>query len=286
MSEPHDHHYVPQFFLAQWSNVDGKIAVYSRPHGDVVVSELTPRSTAFERDLYAYQGLSPEETQIVEKKFMRRVDDSAAPIIHKLLKSGFRDVSARERYDLTIFVLSLRARHPDAVALSRSEGEKKLNAELDRNPDQYLAVKGSEPAETLREFVELTLPHVVPNFGMSLIPKVIANTEVARRVFGMEWSLLDSRKATFDLLTSDRACILEGDAVEGQCIIVLPLAPRKLLVISNDIGRAERLSRLRSNDLVKMVNRAVVTYARKYVYGTGGHHRQFVEKYLGVKQPM
>lgn len=281
MSEPRDHHFVPQFLLAQWCNADDKLTVYSRPHHTVVTSELNPRSTGYERNLYAYTGLPPDQTQVVETQFMRHIDDAAAPVLRKLLAGGLPNLTSKERSDFTWFILSLRVRHPDAISLSKNEGERTLTVELERDPDQYLAARGSADPETLKDFLEQNAPHVMPNFGLSLVPKVIMNKEAGERVFAMPWSTFDVRRSNLDLLTSDRPCILEGDALAGPCVIALPLSPRMVLVVSNQASTIDHLHRRRQPDLVKLINRGVVRYAKKYVYATGGHHRPLIEKWLG-----
>lgn len=283
MSEPRDHHFVPRFYLARWCNSEGKLTVYSRPHRSVVTSQLTPKGTGFERDLYTYTGVpSP---QALETKFMARIDDVAAPILDKLLAGGLPNLTGAERSDFTRFVLSLRARHPGAVTLSKSEGERALSYELDRDPEQYLAIKGDEPASNLREFLEQNAPHVAPNFGLSMLPKVITHPEVGQRVYSMPWSTFNVSRANTDLLTSDRPCVLEGNAVDGRCVIVLPLNPAMVVIISNDATLTLRLRRLTHTGLVKLVNRAVVSHAHKYVYGTGRQHLSLVEKLLGSRDP-
>jgi hypothetical protein len=169
MNEPRDHHFVPCFYLEGWCNSDGKLTVYSRPRGRVVTKELTPKYTGFERDLYSYTGLPSPQAQSLETRFMARIDDAAAPVLKKLLNGGLPKLTGPERSDFTRFVMSLRARHPDAVARSKEEGEQTLTNELDRDPQEYLAVKGNHPAATLRDFLEQGAPHHVPNFGLSLL---------------------------------------------------------------------------------------------------------------------
>jgi hypothetical protein len=102
VSHPRDHHFVPQFLLSRWCKPNGKLTVYTRVRGRVLVSELHPRSTAFERDLYAYQKVPLAKQQAIETEFMsRRIDGPAAPIVEKLAAGDLGPVDklvlARER---------------------------------------------------------------------------------------------------------------------------------------------------------------------------------------------
>jgi hypothetical protein len=82
MSGSRDTHFLPQFLLRRWSNSKGKVTAYVRQQGRIVTSELNPRSTAFEPDLYSYQGVSGEERHEIETNFMTlRIDTPAALIV-------------------------------------------------------------------------------------------------------------------------------------------------------------------------------------------------------------
>jgi len=280
LSEPRDHHFIPRFYLARWCNPEGKLTVYSRPRDRVVTSELAPKGTGFERDLYSYTGLPSPQAQAIETQFMAKIDDAAAPILKKLLSGGLPKLTGPERSDFTRFVLSIRVRHPGAVQLSKEEGERTLTAELERDPDEYLTIKGDNHPPTLKGFLEQGAPAYVPNFGLSLIPEVITNPKVGERVYQAPWSTFDVRHPSVDLLTCDRPCMLEGTALEGRFAIALPLGPRMLLVISNDATTTARLHRMHHSALVKLINRAAVISAHEYVYGTGRQHLPLVEKLL------
>jgi Protein of unknown function (DUF4238) len=280
MNEPHDHHFVPRFYLAGWCSSGDKLTVYSRPRGRVVTRALTPKYTAVERDLYSYTGLPSPQAQSLETDFMARIDDAAAPVLRKLLNGGLPKLTGPERSDFTRFVMLLRARHPGAVAHSKEEGERTLTNELDRDPHEYLAVKCDHPAATLRDFLEQGAPHYIPNAGLSVLPDMITNPKTCERVYKMPWSTFDVRNANVDLLSGDRPCILEGDALAGRCVIALPLGPRMLMVISNDSASIVRLHQLSQSARVKLINRAIVICAHKYVYGTGPQHLPLVEKLL------
>jgi hypothetical protein len=284
VTDDRDNHYVPQFLLEGWCNADGKLTVYSRRHGRVVASELKPRSTAFETNLYAYHAVPPEKRHAIENEFMSpKIDAPAALIVEKILKGRFTELTIDERSDFTRFVLSLRARHPDAVAIARAHGTEALTAALARDPEEYLAVRDESSPDSLTAWTRQKAPSLIMNFGLSVMPAVIVDSKTGERVFKMPWWTHDVSGANVDLLLSDRPCILEGNALDGDCVIALPLSSRMLFFICNRPAQTQFLRAMPVTSLVKMMNKASVTYASDRVYATGKHHLPLVEKYLKAR---
>ncbi len=77
MSTPHDHHFVPVFYLKQWAT-DGKLIEYSIKHGKFLSKPVGPRGTGFERDLYTFPGLPEEIASFLESVFLQRNDHGAS----------------------------------------------------------------------------------------------------------------------------------------------------------------------------------------------------------------
>jgi hypothetical protein len=284
MSGSRDTHFLPQFLLRRWGNSKGKVTVYARKQGRIVTSELSPRSTAFEPDLYSYQGVSGEQRHEIETNLMtHRIDTPAALIVQKILDGGFTELTTEERSDFTRFVMSLRARHPDAVALALNESKRQLTTALARDPEEYLAAREPGSPSTLIEWTEQYTPELYRNFGVSIIPGVITDNKTGERIFRMPWWVHDIRGAGTDLLISDRPCLLEGNAIEGLCLIALPLSPSILFFVCNDPQRTSALRSMNISALVNQMNIASAYYAAERVYGTGRHHLPLVEKLLGFR---
>jgi hypothetical protein len=267
--ESKENHFIAQFHLAYWCGADGKLTVYSREQGRVVTSSRSPRSTGFEPNLYAYEFVSAEKRHSIEDDFFRQLDSRAAPTFKKILKGGFSNLIADERSDLTRYVLSLLARHPDAVAHAKTLGNEMAMAAFSRDPEVYEAVRQ-----------ESSPPPLIPNFGLHNLPAVITDPKLGERVFRMPWWVHDVRHASTDLLLSDRPCILKGNARDGNCTIVLPVSPTMVLFICNWQQQIQFLREMPESRIVKMVNLASARYAARRVYGTGPHHLPLVEKYL------
>ena len=258
MNDSQDHHYIPQFLLRGWCNQNGRLTVYSRRQGRVVTSDLNPRSTGFETNLYRYDQGPLEKRHTIETDFMTpHIDTPAALIVKKILNGEFYKLTLDERSDFAYFILSLRARHPDAVALAKAKGLEGITSALARDPDEYEAVKGSASPPTLTEWTRQNAPSLILNFGMSRFPRLITDDKTVEHILRMPWWIHDVHHANTDLLLSDRPCLLKGNAVEGECLIVLPLSPTMLFFICN-----KELRSMQPTSLVKLVNRESLAPAR------------------------
>ena len=56
LSEPRRHHYVPVFYLSAWCGVDNRLQGYRKDTTEVKSLRVSPKDTAVERDLYAFQA--------------------------------------------------------------------------------------------------------------------------------------------------------------------------------------------------------------------------------------
>jgi hypothetical protein len=78
MNAPRDHHFIPAFYLKQWAGPDGKLIEYTRKGGKLIPKPVGPRSTGYERDLYAFPELPPDAAQFMEQVFFAYADQKAS----------------------------------------------------------------------------------------------------------------------------------------------------------------------------------------------------------------
>jgi hypothetical protein len=274
-----DHHYVPIFFLEAWCGSDGKLITYSRRNAHAVASSRAPRGTGYETNLYSLERVPTELKQFIEEQFMTpRIDTPAAVIVEKIRANQFETLTNDERSDFARFLLSLRARHPDAIELAKNTGREELIKMLARDPEEYVAAKNQTSPSTLVEWVQEKAPQLIETFGLSNLPALIANDKVAERVWSMPWWIHDLSAA--DLLLSDRPCLIQGSAIQGECLIILPISPTQLFFACNQTKITDQIRSTRETELVKAVNKISVSSAAHRVFGTGRHHLPLVEKYL------
>lgn len=67
MSDPKRHHYLPIFYLKQWSALDGRVIRHHRPYRQVVAHPIAPKYTGYEEGLYSLNP--PAQRNVIEKTF-------------------------------------------------------------------------------------------------------------------------------------------------------------------------------------------------------------------------
>jgi hypothetical protein len=78
MSYPLKHHFIPAFFLAQWTEADEKLIEYTIKHGKLIAKPVGPHATGYEPQLYSFPELPPEAAQFLEQVFFDYADRVAS----------------------------------------------------------------------------------------------------------------------------------------------------------------------------------------------------------------
>lgn len=277
MSDPKKHHHVPQFLLDRWARQDGKLAVYSRKNGRLVVDWHAPEYTAFERELYSITALPKEDKQWVEREVMSKaVDGPAAKILQRLLTGELPRFDEMDRSTWTRFILAQWIRSPERIAELRKVGREALLKALESDPDEYLAIKGDSPYQTLPDWVAANAPGLDEIVAMgSVLPKMISDSDPGNIVINMRWEVLHLNGTKHDLMISDRPVVRMDGLKNRNCMIMIPLDPNRLFVASH---HDRNFKRFEADDIVKAANETTVFSAKDRVYGTGEQHNAFVEK--------
>jgi hypothetical protein len=280
MSNPRRHHYVGQFLLEGWCGVDGKLCVCARKGGRLVCNRHTPKHTAYEMNLYTIEAFPEADRQVVEMEVMNRmVDEPASRILKRLLAGEVDQLDSHDRTVWVRFMFAQWLRSPEAIANVRRLGADVLRANLDANPEEYLAVRGDAPEKTAQEWLEARIPGHEEVLTMTrMLPMVIDNEVPGQVIINMRWDVIDLHGAGTDLLTSDRPVTrFQGIASPDACIMI-PLDPHRLFIASHrDLG----FRRHNPTKLATAANESTVRAAKAYVYGTGPHHKRLVEEQLG-----
>jgi hypothetical protein len=169
-------------------------------------------------------------------------------------------------------------RSPEEISKLRLQGREIILKELERSPEEYLAVKGSAQEETLREWTEARIKGVDEIATMTqMLPMGINNEGPGSIIINMRWEVIDLSASTVDLLTSDRPVTRFQGLKSRDCMIMIPLCPHQLFVATHyDRG----LQRQRPKQVARAANMSTVRAAHSRVYGTSNQHRPLVEKYL------
>ena len=287
MSEPIDHHYLPQFFLSRWCGSDGKVCRFTRPTGGKAkANRVFPKGTAFEPRLYENKGLPAGRRQSMETDFFATVDQRGSVAL-KLLEEGRyekRDWRPKARSDWSRFLVAQLMRSPediDQIRVSiRNERGKHGPAFHFRRPPGFTVNTPPSAEEVERENEAEN-----ERFVFSILRGMIDNKVVGQLFNDLHWQVLDIPQHSSPLVTSDRPIWMTMSLAEPDAFFVMPIGPRKLFTA---VTRRETQGKLRMQSrisLVKKVNKFIVQHASAYVYADDALLLPFADKHMGAKAP-
>jgi len=108
------HHYVPVFYLKQWSK-NGKVTAFRRLHDKVVATPKPPTHTGYVRGLYWLEGADPALANRIETLLMGHIDHSAAIAHQMMLNDSIDNLPRAVRLAWSRFVVGLLLRSPATV---------------------------------------------------------------------------------------------------------------------------------------------------------------------------
>ena len=274
------HHYIPQFLLRTWAEttVDKKIEAFRLDLPGVQSSRLVPKSTAYEPDLYALSKtqVAGIEKQSVETDFLQHIDNSAANVLKKMVKTGLRCLTQKDRCDWVLFLMSLRLRTPDTVLHLNTEGPGNLKDSLDERPEEYNAISETNDPSTLAEFTEQYIPGLIENFGIMMIRKLITNPEIGNKILHMTWWLWNFKEQKNHLLLADRPCIFTSGIDNPDLVIALPLGPQKAFIATKTDKVANIIRHHHPKDLLMRINESSLNQAQKRVHALDKSPHRFI----------
>ncbi|MEE8294385.1 MAG: DUF4238 domain-containing protein [Sphingomonadales bacterium] len=284
MSQPKKNHYNPAFYLRSWAEQDGKIPCYRLINGKIAKSRRSPENTGFEIDLYSLKNVPENKRQELESSFFNKeIDNKAAPIFQKLINGHLEELSSREKEKWTHYLVAQRLRIPESIHEVRKRGSLVLKAKLLENPEDFLEIKGTEKEKTLLDWVDKNFVGLLDNFGMLILPSIITDQTINKKISEMHWWVQDFSRATVPLLTSDRPLWIFSGVADPNCVIGLPLSPTKMFFAAYDLDVKETFRRKTENYLVRLANRTLILQAKERIYGRAT--TSFIEKTLKGKSP-
>jgi Protein of unknown function (DUF4238) len=282
MSIPLDHHFIPAFFLSQWTDVNEKLVEYTIKHDKLIPKPIGPRGTGFQPHLYSFSELPPDEAQFIEKVFFNFADrvaaDALANHITKTPTPWTVDlVSAWSR-----FVIALHLRHPDAMPGLRVAVKSIWNGSGAAYQADYEAIKKPEDPPTFDEYLAARDPLAPSKMHVNMIVKAFDNEYLGKHVNNMMWGVIDVSASRHRFLLSDRP-VLMADLKELFGIIALPIGPTKLFIATNNDAGMRHLRSLPARELVHKLNTYVVGRARKFVWAHDQSQTAFIEKHMSKR---
>jgi hypothetical protein len=281
MNAPRDHHFIPAFYLKQWAGPGGKLVEYTRKGGKLIPKSVGPRSTGYERDLYAFPELPPGAAQYLEEVFFAYADQKASDALDNHLGLSAFPWTSELLSAWSRFVIALHLRHPDAMPEMRAAAQSIWNASGADYQARYEAMKTQSDPPMLDDYLAQRDPLTPVKVRVNLIIKALDNEIVGAHVNQMKWATIDLAASPQRLVTSDRPVEL-FNLKEPNGIVSIPIRPAKLFVAVNDAATLDKLRRADPRELVRDGNTFVVSRARRFVWAQDTSQQHFIENRMST----
>jgi hypothetical protein len=187
MSEPNRHHYIPVFYLKQWTGSDGQLCEYSRPHEKIRARRKHPNATGYVDGLYSLPDVPPEEAQRIE--MMKGVDDWAAKTLNRLLEYGASPGKPDARLGLgwCRFLYSLIVRNPEHVQLAGQQMANLKPEVLESIRDENPLLRTPADPESFDEYKAKFAANPIAIAAPHALPHLINSKRVAKEIASFIW---------------------------------------------------------------------------------------------------
>lgn len=255
MSTPKKHHYVPAFYLKNWS--EGATDEPPRVWGGFVSEDgnYTPwptkvavKNIGAKKNLYSHRHpLFPETVKrTTEEQFFQEHDNSTAPVLTQLIQEGPASLSADDRRCLATFLNGLIHRSRYKVEETDEELRSLMPSVFDDlrqlpSTDAKSKQNMEEVLATLADNVD----SIASSMRLTVMARAINDPATIEGICKMRWFVVTSPGHL--LVTSDCPVIVDyGLTTSETCLVGMALDPHRLLVLEHqdcglDDGQREQL---------------------------------------------
>jgi hypothetical protein len=278
--EVRKHHYVPRCYLKGWAGADDSLCEYRKPREKVVARRKHPSETGWIDRLYTLQDVDPDKRDVIEKIFFQRVDQDASNALD-FLRSGQGHLPDDYQVGWTRFLLSLLHRHPSQIDHLREMAESAMWDGVEGLAEAYVEQRRPEDPPTIQEYRALHGNRLSTVLFAQVLQEVCSSEKVGNHLLRMNREVV-----TFTggerLITSDRPLLWANGLGDQNCVLLLPIGPRRLFMATNGPKANEVLgSWAPGRAVVPILNALVARQAYRYVYGVCENHLPLVQKEMG-----
>jgi len=267
VSKPKLHHYVPQFYLRQWCDADGKVVVY--PVDGSKPFRTTPRNVAAECGLY---------TPIPGAEAVRHDHELWFAGWEGMFSGKWPDIFDRAdnpdtRRNLARFLATLLLRHPASRQIVGDINRRLLAMASNARIDQRVSISGGQAsvqvsAAEIREFAA-TNSDAVRTDWLRQMPALAPS--LGELLFSRRWGVIFAPEPAF--ITSDNPVSLDRGAYRGEkfglgtpgTLISFPISPTRFLLIADEWDHPFMHYRLEDHGVFM---RRVVRGAHRFVFSS------------------
>jgi len=273
MSEPKNHHWVPQFHLKKWANETGDVPTWGRvgPEKKVHKRYKSTAKICSAKNLYSLKMTSPEDAQIIEKDFLRIFDNNAAKITNKIIRKP--NLPFDERQFFAKYLLNLHIRNP--YVIQKMEYLIENESHVINISQKELEEIGINISDEEREILKHNMKNDIPR---RIIIRFQESKKILKTMLNLNWCIFDISLVTdpIPLIISDTPLYIMNGLEKSDTEVFCPLSQHLLFWASRRKVNIEEKFNLR--EMSKISNRLQVSAASKFVFGETNH--AFVDKYL------
>lgn len=279
------HHYIPQFFLKNFS-IDGQnVWLFDRYKKEY--RKQSTRKIASENKFYTCEVNEREENL---EDLLSKIEGYASPILEKLASE--QEITMQEKADFAMFISIMKVRVPDFKKTTEEGGEKmykKMNKIIFSNKkhvEQMLKKQGIKLSkENLKDLIDFARDgrryyvEFPANYWLGMMLKL--SLEVAKLFTDMDWRVFHFDKK-YALITSDNPVVLvppadyDPNLIYGVGLItrgarkVFSLTPNTCLIIT-DLNKNPTIRHVNVEDknVFRSINYVTARNSDRFVYSPG-----------------
>jgi uncharacterized protein DUF4238 len=261
LSEPHVHHYVPQFYQRGFSLSEdrNKVWVYER---GIRPRRRSVRSTGMELDLYAFPGPDGATDFASVEKALARLDDDAAKIVHRIEKH--ERLTLKDRSLLSRFASVMYRRTPKHKAKVNKMAIDLLPKVLE--PLQAISDQLNEAGRAEIERIRGEYSANPPTFLFA--QHVLRESEFENLMYTMDWVFFEAEQCSAFLTSDDPVMFSTGSGLGSpDAVIGFPLSKKLFLQCMWKSSYHTAFCTL-SSERVNYFNECTIKSAYKQVYAS------------------
>jgi hypothetical protein len=278
------HHYIPVFYLQEWTGADGRLCEFSRPYDSVKPKRTHPGGTAYVRGLYTVPRNDPRVAEYIEREFFRVTDNSSSLVLRQLRTGELIVWDTDSRSAWSRLILSLMLRNPEYIKRVSTEIAGWFDPTSSELNERYRKVRQPGDPETYDEFLAQS-EHPAGRASAIALQTIIDSPRMGGHLNQMRWSVVSFKNPKHTILTSDRPIVMTNGILQPNDHLALPIGPLQLFVATNTLEAENTIRRMRPDSLIEQVNNRVAVQARRFVYAPDDRQLRFVSKRLGKKLP-
>lgn len=234
---PKKHHYLPKFYLKEFTDQDGKLSIFDRKTNTILPPQK-PENCAVIGNLYTQIDERGQKDYRLESA-LSKIESLASPIIKELIAE--KNISPAKRGSFVHFCALLFHRTPNHMRFIESLMREEHRKIIQSNPMKkiYKNLPGAPSDEkTVNEHMQYLSNHGKFKFNETEIMKLslLSAAETAHRIVNRNWLVLhiDNQKQSF--VTSDVPITLSSlsntiGLARLDTFIIFPLTKSHLLIM-------------------------------------------------------